>query len=383
LLKANNYILKTTLVYSLFIMILIGIPTYFYLKSEYEKFESTQKLELYNYVFMLEKKIATIKHNELYELPLSFSYDYFIYDRDKKLLFGTNKQKDINFEKFEYFKNGTFYTISHLGINDLDGAFLVVSKKFKDDEILLKIAIITLTLILFVFISLYFVFKSAIEPLQKANRYLDRFFNDAMHELKTPLGVISINLEMLEEKIGKTKEIQRALNGVKGLNTIYEDIEYLIKHKRIVYLKENVDFSLFLAQRVEFFDDIAVIKGIVFELHIEDEIFVNFNKIELQRIVDNTLSNAIKYSHKTGKVIVSLIKTQDTILFSVEDFGIGIKDTVAVFKRYIKEDSIKGGFGIGLSIVKAICDKNDVEIVLNTQYGIGSKFSYNIKQNLI
>lgn len=364
-------------------MILIGIPTYFYLKSEYEKFESTQKLELYNYVFMLEKKIATIKHNELYELPLSFSYDYFIYDRDKKLLFGTNKQKDINFEKFEYFKNGTFYTISHLGINDLDGAFLVVSKKFKDDEILLKIAIITLTLILFVFISLYFVFKSAIEPLQKANRYLDRFFNDAMHELKTPLGVISINLEMLEEKIGKTKEIQRALNGVKGLNTIYEDIEYLIKHKRIVYLKENVDFSLFLAQRVEFFDDIAVIKGIVFELHIEDEIFVNFNKIELQRIVDNTLSNAIKYSHKTGKVIVSLIKTQDTILFSVEDFGIGIKDTVAVFKRYIKEDSIKGGFGIGLSIVKAICDKNDVEIVLNTQYGIGSKFSYNIKQNLI
>ncbi|MEJ5169028.1 MAG: HAMP domain-containing sensor histidine kinase, partial [Arcobacteraceae bacterium] len=223
---------------------------------------------------------------------------------------------------------------------------------------------------------------STIEPLQKANMYLDRFFNDAMHELKTPLGVISINLEMLEEKIGKTKEIQRALNGLKGLNTIYDDIEYLIKHKRVEYTKENLDFSLFLTQRIEFFDDVAVTKGIIFELGIENGIFINFNKIELQRVIDNTISNAIKYSHKNGKVIVNLENIENKIVFRVKDFGIGIKDKVAVFKRYIKEDSIKGGFGIGLSIVKAICDKNGVEIKLDTKYGDGSEFSYIFKNSL-
>ncbi len=360
-------------------MILIGVPTYFYLQSEYEKFENTQKLELNNYMLMLEKKISNIKHDELYELPLSFLYDYFIYDANKKLIFGTKKHEVISFEKFEYFKDGKFYQISHLDMNDLGGAFLVLSKEFRDDEILVKMAIITLTLVLFVFISLYFVFKSAIEPLQKANVYLDRFFNDAMHELKTPLGVISINLEMLEEKIGKTKEIQRALNGLKGLNTIYDDIEYLIKHKRVEYTKEYLDFSLFLRQRIDFFDDIAVTKGIVFETYIKDDMYVNFNKIELQRIIDNTISNAIKYSHKNQKVIISLGNIENGLLFRVKDFGIGIKDKVAVFKRYIKEDSIKGGFGIGLSIVKAICDKNGVEIKLDTKYGEGSEFSYIFK----
>lgn len=363
-------------------MILIGVPTYFYLKGEYEKFESTQKLELNNYILMLEKKISNIKHDELYELPLSFLYDYFIYDANKNLIFGTKKYEKISFERFEYFKEGKFYQISHLDTNDLGGAFLVVSKEFRDDEILVKIGIITLTLVLFVFISLYFVFKSTIEPLQKANMYLDRFFNDAMHELKTPLGVISINLEMLEEKIGKTKEIQRALNGLKGLNTIYDDIEYLIKHKRVEYTKENLDFSLFLTQRIEFFDDVAVTKGIIFELGIENGIFINFNKIELQRLIDNTISNAIKYSHKNGKVIVNLENIENKIVFRVKDFGIGIKDKVAVFKRYIKEDSIKGGFGIGLSIVKAICDKNGVEIKLDTKYGEGSEFSYIFKNSL-
>jgi two-component system, OmpR family, sensor kinase len=379
LLKANNYILKTTFFYSLFILLLIGVPTYFYLQSEYDKYTTNQKLELVNYILILEKKIASINKEQLHQLPLSFNYDYFIYDKSKKLIFGTNKQEKVSFEKFEYFKDGKFYQISHLMPNRLEGEYLVVSKEFQDQEILIKIYIICLTLILFVFISLYFVFKATIEPLQKANMYLDRFFNDAMHELKTPLGVISINLEMLEEKIGKTKEIRRALNGVKGLNTIYDDIEYLIKHKRVEYLKEEIDFSMFLQQRIEFFEDVAYTKEIVILSNIDKDIVINFNKIELQRIVDNTISNAIKYSHKKGEVIVKLSQNSQEIVFSVQDFGIGIKDKVAIFRRYVKEDSIKGGFGLGLSIVKAICDKNEVDINVQTQLSQGSTFLYSFK----
>ncbi|MCK9161266.1 MAG: HAMP domain-containing sensor histidine kinase [Arcobacteraceae bacterium] len=379
LLKENNYIVKTTFFYSLFILILVGVPSYFYIQGEYDKYKATQKLELKNTILNLEKKILSIQQEQILELPMPLTYDYYIFDKDKFMIFATNKDEDISFEKFEYFKNKKFFIITHLQTNHLNGEYLVVSKEFNDKEIVLKIAIIVLVLVLFVFISLYFVFKSTIEPLQKANIYLDRFFNDAMHELRTPLGIISINLEILEEKLGKTKEIQRALHGIKGLNSIYEDIEYLIKRKSVEYRKEKVNFSHFLHKRVEFFEDLASIKDIEFILYIQENIYIDFNKTELQRIVDNNLSNAIKYSKKSSKIVVTLSQKEDKITFSVEDFGIGIKDKKAIFKRYIKEDDIKGGFGIGLSIVKAICDKNSVVIDIDSTLAKGSIFTYIFK----
>ncbi len=88
------------------------------------------------------------------------------------------------------------------------------------------------------------ILKQTIIPYKKANKYLDTFFNDAMHEIKTPLGIIQLNLELLEEK-QKSKEIHRSLNAVKSLLLTYEDIEYLMKQKRVQYTKEKLDLSLF------------------------------------------------------------------------------------------------------------------------------------------
>jgi len=100
------------------------------------------------------------------------------------------------------------------------------------------------------------------------------------------------------------------------------------------------------------------------------------NRVELQRIIDNTLSNAIKYSNKKTLIKVILQKSNEKIVFSVSDEGVGIKDTKKIFERYNREDTVKGGFGIGLSIVKYICLKHNIEIQVETQKDKGSTFTY-------
>ena len=157
---------------------------------------------------------------------------------------------------------------------------------------------------------------------------------------------------------------------------IYEDIEYHIKHTHVEYKAEHLNFSHFLQNRIEVFSDLARIKNIDIEEDIIDNISLNINRIELQRIIDNTISNAIKYSPKKTKIIIRLYKEADHIIFSVQDQGVGIRDTKKIFERYAREDVIQGGFGIGLSIVKHICDKNGIEVSVETQLSQGSRFSY-------
>ena len=189
---------------------------------------------------------------------------------------------------------------------------------------------------LFIFLSAYIILRQSIIPYKKANKYLDTFFNDAMHEIKTPLGIIQLNLEILEEKNEKSKELNRSLNAVKSLLLTYEDIEYLMKEKRVTYSKEDLNLSTFLFQRVELFESLANSKNITFKCQIEEDIFKNINRVELQRVIDNTISNAIKYSKESSNIYIKLEKKQEIIL-EIKDEGIGIKDTSKIFERYHRE----------------------------------------------
>lgn len=101
-----------------------------------------------------------------------------------------------------------------------------------------------------------------------------------------------------------------------------------------------------------------------------------FSKTKLQRIVDNTISNAIKYSKDDSNVEVNVYKTDDQIVFEVKDYGVGIKDTSKIFSRYYREDEAKGGFGIGLNIVKKIIDEEDILLDIKSVLGEGTKFRY-------
>lgn len=369
--KSRNYILKLALGYSFLIVILICIPAYFYTQSELDGYKYEQQRQLEVHTSNIQRSISdfTDSKSNIFNFPKSFSFDSFLFDENHQLIYSTNnKQLDEN-------KENQLIKKIILNPNRLNAHYLAVTKTFSYKEIYIKISLLTFIISLFIFISLFLILKQSITPYKKANEYLDAFFNDAMHELKTPLGIIQLNLEILQEKQKDSKEISRSINGLKNLLFVYEDIEYLIKNKRVTFTKEELNLSLFLKQRIEFFESLANSKNIIFEQNIQESLHIFINRAQLQRVIDNTLSNAIKYSSENKKIII-ILKKENKIILTIQDFGKGIENTSTIFNRYYREDHIKGGFGIGLNIVKNICQENDIKIEVKSKINQGSTFKY-------
>lgn len=162
----------------------------------------------------------------------------------------------------------------------------------------------------------------------------------------------------------------------KTLSNIYNDMDYLIKQDIIEYPNESLNFSAFLLARVDYFEVVAAQREIVIETAIEKDIPLYFNKTKLQRIIDNTLSNAIKYSYEQSTVYVALDYHDKQIRLEVKDEGVGIDKPEKIFERYYRENLDKGGFGIGLNIVKKIIDDNDIMLNIESMPEKGSTFVY-------
>lgn len=352
----------------LLILTLISIPTYFIFKSEFENNKNTKFTQLQYFA----NKIAQ-NYTPQSNLPLSLIFLSAVYNEDGELI-QTTSQKSFPSDVMQIKSQmgDSFFYKKRLD----DNALLVIATKTEKEIIYIKMSLTILALFIFLLLSTWFLVQMVITPYQRINRYLDAFFNDAMHELKTPIGVIQFNLELLEQKEPGKKEVKRAMNGVKGLQFIYEDIEYLIKHKNIAYQSEIIDFSSTLFHRIDFFNSFAKSKKIAFKAKIDEHCYVKMNNLELQRVIDNTLSNAIKYSKPNSQIIIKLYQTQDRVIFSVQDFGQGIKDIGKIFQRFHREDQNKGGFGIGLNIVKTICDKNKIQIDVQSQVDKTTTFTY-------
>lgn len=373
--KSKNFILKISIFYTIIFFIFIAIPTYFYTNLELENYKNTQNRLLIEHAQIIQRTIYDFSNSksDTFIFPKSFKFEATLLTKDKKIIY---KTRDLN-----YNKTSKMSIEVELSNNRLNSKYLQLNKKISFNEVYFKILILTLCIGLFIFISIYLVIKASIEPFKKANEYLDAFFNDAMHELKTPLGIIQLNLEILENKQKKSKELERSINATKNLFLVYEDIEYLIKQKSVKYNKEKIDFTYTLNQRLDQFESLANPRNIKFKLNIEDNISVLINRTHILRIIDNTLSNAIKYSFKDTLITVELIKNKNDIIFSVHNYAKAIKNKKNIFNRYHKENHIKGGFGIGLNIVKNICDANNIDIFLDSTNENGTTFKYTFLLN--
>ncbi len=315
--------------------------------------------------------------DKIYHIPRYKEYKTALYSSQYEEIFSNLDFELTSFREGFYITGNHYYLIYPLPNKYYFGAkYLVVSTQHTANEIYFFALLTILAILLMLFIFSLLLLKNFSAPFEAMNRQLDNFIKDSMHEINTPLSIININSDLFAYKYGDNKYLQRIKSASKTLATIYNDMDYLIKRGRVIYKKEEINFSSFLQDRVDYFQEIANLKKIEIVTNIERDINYHFAKTKLQRVIDNTLSNAIKYSHDNSSIEIELYKKDNKIIFSVKDYGVGIANVDKIFSRYYRENESKGGFGIGLNIVKEIIDEEGIELEIKSKVAEGTTFYY-------
>lgn len=208
----------------------------------------------------------------------------------------------------------------------------------------------------------------------------DSFIKHSIHEINTPLAVIMTHIDLYKMKRGENRYLSKIEAASKIIANIYDDLSYMVKKDRFTYKKKTINFSEFLLERVDFFAEISHGNNHRIVIDIEEDIFLYFSPEELQRVIDNNISNSIKYANKNTDVKITLHEIEKGVVLSFLTYSPKIDDTNRIFKAFEREDNVKGGFGLGLEIVYVICTKEDIDIEVESDEKT-TVFEYTFQRN--
>jgi signal transduction histidine kinase len=194
------------------------------------------------------------------------------------------------------------------------------------------------------------------------------FLRYTVHETNTPLSVILTSIELFVMKNQKDRQLSKIEAAAKNIFNIYDDLSYLVKKDQVEYPKVAIDLELFLVSRLDFFAEVAELSKVRFMYCIEIKgKYIYFNETKLQRIIDNTITNAIKYTLADEIVHVGLKADGTFAELSMGSRSKTIENTDKIFDAYYRENQTQEGFGIGLQLVNRICQEEGVIISLDTK----------------
>jgi len=202
-----------------------------------------------------------------------------------------------------------------------------------------------------------------------------RFIADTVHQIRTPLTNIMMNSDMIkltQKDDSATEYVEQINASISMLTNSYEDLSYILSNDTIEYKPTNVNISTLLNQRVSFFTTIAKVNHKQFIADIKENLTFSINPIELERLIDNNISNAIKYADINKPITIHLTTKDDRVSLSFHSYSKPIKNTSKLFEKDYRENESKRGLGLGLNMVKGICEK----------YNINYTVTYEDNQNI-
>lgn len=230
-----------------------------------------------------------------------------------------------------------------------------------------SIGIISL-LIVFILVSLlsHRAMKPVIENIEKQKQ----FVTDAGHEIKTPLAIISANADVLELETGKSEWIESIRNQTKRLNNL---VKSLLELSKIDEEKATIKMCMFsisdiIERTVEDFQPIAKNLNKTLESEITPQLSMKGDSESISRLAGILIDNAFKYSDENGTITVSLSHSGKNIILEVKNTGCTLKqnELSRLFDRFYRADASRsretGGYGIGLSLAKAIVEAHGGKI---------------------
>ena len=240
--------------------------------------------------------------------------------------------------------------------------------------------------------------KSEISEMKKQETFRREFIGNLAHELKTPLFTSeSYILTLLDGAIDddevNKKYLKIAGKAIHRLNLIVKDLDLITKIESGESEIQRTDFDIInLAQNVfEMLEITASKKNIKLILDFNDKLplKVNADNEKIQQVLTNLVENSIKYGKENGTTeLVIQELTENKIIVRVTDNGLGIKEKHfnRLFERFYRVDQSGsrkgGGSGLGLAIVKHIMDAHDEKIYIESEFGVGSEFSFTLEKSL-
>ena len=348
-------LIRFLVIYLFSTLFLIGIGEYFYYKLARNSEIKTQKIILENKInnYLKERvKIRKFKHFQLLK-------DMAIF-RNKELVSSNFTPPKIDFNKEVFIQDNKIFYLKKL-IRPFGTIYILTFKNLPKNNLIEKLMIFSLFILIFVVLISIVLGKIFLAPMKETIQHLETFITDTTHEMNTPISIIMSNIEMLEMKNIEYKEFIRIKNASKRLNKIFDDLKFVrLNHttkKEIV----KINLKNFILDRIDYFE----IKP-KYEL---DEVFIEIDREDLTRIIDNLLSNAKKYSQK----YIEIKLTKNYLM--IKNDG-KIKNLQKIKNKFVRENENEGGFGLGLYIVDKICENYGFNFEIRNNNGVEVKIVY-------
>jgi signal transduction histidine kinase len=287
----------------------------------------------------------------------------------------TNKQYDISVMMI------TSYASLDLAVKATNmGAFSFVPKPFTPQELRASIENITKNL---------FLKRMTRQMRQEGKQNQFQFLSVLSHELKSPINAVEGYIKiMLEKQAGDSIDdykvmLERSIERLKGMRTLILDLIDLTRIESGKKARDirNIDLYEIAKSVVDTVEPLAIQKNVKVHLDVDENTFIKADSHEMEIILNNFVSNAVKYNKDGGEVFIAITKSSDGYTLTIEDTGIGIseEDQELLFQDFvrIKNTQTKNitGSGLGLSIAKKMIELYHGTIEVKSTPDVGSIFT--------
>jgi len=318
--------------------------------------------------------MAHMHERPVQEIEIPPNIDMALVNTDNKVVEGRLVKPDLPLKPGYFLHDDYNILISdapreHLGIKYvvLQSNMLITQLA----DLKMRVMRVLIWVSMFIIIVAWLLSRLFMKPVRERVLQIQRFLNDITHELNTPITSLTMATDQALKQGECTK---KTLNNVsistKQLYDIYRSLTYLNFKKKeetseVLYMDEVVEKS------IAYYRPLAEIKRIEFDVSVEQTSCV-MPESQITLLLGNLIGNAIKYSSPRSTITITL---QNRVL-SIKDEGIGIeeKKQKEIFEKFKRGTEYSGGFGVGLNIVKSICDEHGIKIVLVSELGKGTEF---------
>jgi len=368
--------------YVFFTLIILALTTYLYytFQKELETNKRTIILNQYANEFIIQLKDLHNDTSDTLIYPRDEKFKTSLYDKNYTLIYSTLDNPKILLDEIIYNDNKIIRYIKNHQEYYLNTQYIIV--EIMEDKQWLKQTIQTIVIFGFIFFIVmiiigYFLLNLFLKPMKDAMNLLDTFIKDTTHELNTPVSTIMTNIELIDKEKLEDKLLIKTINridiGAKTISNIYDDLTYLILNHKIISNNKEINLENIIKQRIEYFSTLATMKKINITTTLDKNTTLYIDEKKISKLIDNILSNAIKYNRVAGTIYITLTANQ----LIIKDTGRGIKkeNIDKMFDRYSRFDKSVGGFGIGLNIVKMVCIEYNLDIAITSEFQKNTTFT--------